>query len=276
LIDYGFIGNEVIEGFGLLTKGLSNSSLNINSIPGLSFYNKKAVSFTRTPEKISTLIDFNIINSFFKHSELYNLAFKHNFKPRLIDHLERKLNRTFSIEIARGCIKFKGNNACSFCSIQYGRFWKNQVTSPVDAWTIIQNAFNKGYDFLQVTADELPLTFSSLLHGMRQSTPYWFRRLAADERPVLSGYARSDGIAIEKNAKLLHDLGFRIIMIGIDGGPIDSLAALNKQLMGDRNRKLQTLYEKNIECFKMAKRYGLKIHVGFIIGHFGMDKDLLH
>lgn len=58
-----------------------------------------------------------------------------------------------------GCIKFNGDDACSFCSIQYGGMWKNELPAE-EAWLAIRLAWTAGYDYLYVTADELPLTFA--------------------------------------------------------------------------------------------------------------------
>ncbi len=180
-----------------------------------------------------------------------------------------------SVELARGCIKFKNDDACSFCSIQYGGMWKNSVNTGGEAWEIIHRAYQVGYDHLFITADELPLTFQPLLLDMRANIPNWYLKLPEHEKPVLTGYARADGLCTEKNVRLLYDLGFRFIYVGVDAGPLISLQAFNKQFTGNLSVRLEQLYEANQLAFRQAAKVGLKIDVGYVLGHLGMTSELL-
>ena len=85
--------------------------------------------------------------------------------------------------------------------------WKNSVSDAKTAWEVLQRAYRAGYDYLYVTADELALTFRQLLTEMWENPPRWFLQLSEDEKPLLTGYARTDGVMVEKNARLLYDLG---------------------------------------------------------------------
>ena len=65
-------------------------------------------------------------------------------------------------------------------------------------------------------------------------------------------------------------------MVGIDAGPKVSLQALNKQLAGKNpTGHLERLYEANKKAFDQARKVGLKLKVGFVIGHIGMTRELL-
>ena len=61
-------------------------------------------------------------------------------------------------------------------------------------------------------------------------------QLSEAEKPVLTGYARTDGVMVEKNARLLYDLGFRVIMVGVDAGQMSRVDAVQIAIRkaGDR------------------------------------------
>ncbi|GAA3434196.1 hypothetical protein GCM10018954_038000 [Kutzneria kofuensis] len=86
-------------------------------------------------------------------------------------------------QIGRGCIKFARNDACSFCSIRFGGMWRNSVPSAEAAWQVIHAAHTAGYDYLYLTADELPLMFGRLL--------LW-RSWTGCKRGIGSRFARSE------------------------------------------------------------------------------------
>jgi radical SAM superfamily enzyme YgiQ (UPF0313 family) len=110
---------------------------------------------------------------------------------------------------------------------------------------------------------------------MKAARPHWFTDLPPQDRPIFEGYARADGLAIEKNARLLYDLGFRFIFVGVEASPIKSLEVLNKSLRGDSVVHLNRLYEANRQALRQARNVGLKMELGYVLGHLGMSPKLL-
>ncbi len=278
LIDFGFVGNEVIHGMqGLIGNIVNGRSYPLSDLPGLIFQRSgHIVSIPQKAEPIFTNIDYHLLDEVFPHSAYYDRVFRNTLSPRLESWFGCSVNRGIAVEIARGCIKFRNNDACSFCSIQYGGLWKNSVPSAKAAWDVIQHAYQAGYDYFYLTADELALTFPQLLLDMREDMPPWILRLPENKRPILTGYARTDGVMVEKNAQLLFDLGFRVIMVGVDAGPTISLQAVNKQFKGSNTAiRIEHLYEANKRAFVQAKKVGLKLRIGFVVGHIGMTRELL-
>jgi hypothetical protein len=181
------------------------------------------------------------------------------------------------VDLGRGCVKFASDDACSFCSIQFGNVWRNQLT-PDKAWEAVGTAWKSGYDYLYVTADELPLTFATLLTAMNDTKPPWWESLSEDDQPMLVGYARADGIADPRRTQTLTSLGVRQVMIGMDAGAAISLAALNKPLGGRRRNVLaeaEKLYLLNSKAIQVARDHGMLIRAGFVVGHIGMTAELL-
>ncbi|MET7575394.1 hypothetical protein ABZT04_44150 [Streptomyces sp. NPDC005492] len=148
-----------------------------------------------------------------------------------------------------------------------------QPARPHDGWAVLEAAFAAGYDYLYLTADELPMTFAKLLTAMDATRPDWWSALREEERPVLVGYGRADGVADPRRTALLTSLGVRQIMIGMDAGTPLSLAAMNKPLGGRRRDVLaeaETLYRLNSTAITVARDHGLLIRAGFVVGHIGM------
>jgi len=123
------------------------------------------------------------------------------------------------------------------------------------------------------------LTFNALLKSMRDEKPSRWTAVPDDERPVIVGYARADGIADEARAQILRDIGVRQVMIGMDAGSPVSLAAMNKPLtprrQSDLERRADKLFEQNLEALRIARSVGLVVRVGYVIGHIGMNEYLL-
>lgn len=185
------------------------------------------------------------------------------------------MSRGTPVEICRGCIKFQGNDACSFCSIQYGGQWKNAL-SAADSWCMIHQAWKAGYDDLYITADELPLTFARLMLDMAAEPPAWWREIPESARPMLVGYARADGMEKEHVLAAMRYIGFRILFIGVDAGAPLSLQALNKPLRSkDPRSAALRMHEANQRALANARRHGVAIKAGFVLGHLGMDRALL-
>ncbi len=277
LIDCGIMGNEVIGGLCQIISQIEREGgWNPVAVPGLVFRDSdKVIHIPQKPEPIFSTIDYSLINQTFDHSARYAQAYQKDFQDSVQKWFGSSAHSLTSVELARGCIKFKNNDTCSFCAIQYGGMWKNEVRNGAEAWSILHRAYQAGYDSLDITAEELPLTFPQLLLDMKSSIPRWFANLPQQERPILHGAARADGLAIEKNARLLYDLGFRFIFVGVEAGPIKSLAALNKPLAGDSAVRLSRLYEASRQALKHAHNIGFKVEIGYVLGHIGMTRELL-
>lgn len=258
VIDCGFIGNEVhksLSSYLVDVKRGGNGALIDNVYPGMIRRNgREIVSDPQVSEGINNVVDYGLIDRCVNHSDIYTK----NFQSRLSDRIEEvtrvRVKRGVPVEIARGCIKFSGNDACSFCSIQYGGMWRNYLPH-VDAWQAIHNAWKAGYDYIYVTADELPLTFARLMIDMASDTPKWWSALDKNERPVLVGYARADGMEKEVVLRAMSKIGFRILFVGVDAGVPLSLRALNKPLRSKSpDESSRRMHESNIRAIDNAKK----------------------
>lgn len=278
LIDYALIGNEVYDSLRNLLVYIKNGSHAIpESCPGLAVYQHETIFMTsQAPEPIFTGVNYEIIDRHFQHTKIYNQNFRKRLQPRLYEIFNRHISCGVPVEIARGCVKFSNNNACSFCSIQYGGMWKNEVDDTRVAWDILLNAFQAGYEYLYITADELPLTFANLIERMHSGMPEIWHKLSENERPILMGYARADGLKKAKILSNLHDIGVRIFMVGLDAGIPISLAAMNKPLGTSSGlSNAESMLSSNLKALERVKIFGMKIKAGFVIGHIGMNRRIL-
>ncbi|MEV7189322.1 hypothetical protein [Kitasatospora sp. NPDC093102] len=278
-LDYGFVGNEVVRPFTNLIGALRAAApIDPAAFPGL-VYRADGLVHTTPPraEPVFSGYDYTLVNRAFSQTPLYTRQFGHRIAPRIRELLGRTVTAGVPVDIGRGCVKFASDDACSFCSIHPGQLWRNQLT-PAKAWAAIEAAWNAGYDYHYLTADELPLTFAQLLFGMVDKAPAWWSALGEDQRPLLVGYGRADGIADPRRTALLTSLGVRQIMIGMDAGAPLSLAAMNKPVGGRRRNVLaeaEKLYELNSEAITVARDHGMLIRAGFVVGHIGMTRALL-
>lgn len=281
VVDYGFVGNEVVGSFVDFIAALSaGGNVASGNYAGLVTFDGGQVHVRpQREEPIHTAIDYSLIDRVFDHSTLY----AHNFGSRVVPTFRRLTGRTVTagmpVEIGRGCIKFARNDACSFCSIQYGGMWRNSVPDAEAAWAVIHAAHAAGYDYQYLTADELPLTFGKLLRQMLASPPAWWTELPEDERPAMVGYARADGLSDERHADTLRSLGVRQVMVGLDAGAAVSLHAMKKPLASIRDVNsvfhAEKMFDHNKRALQSSKNTGLLLKVGFVIGHLGMDAALL-
>ncbi|MGQ7245545.1 B12-binding domain-containing radical SAM protein [Salinicola sp. V024] len=273
-IDYGIVGNEVYGSLSTLLNSISVGSPVDDKLPGL--VSKHSLEPVPTgDEDINPTIDYSLIDRHFKHSHIYNNNFQSRLTDRIYELTGRKVTSGVPVEIARGCIKFKGDDACSFCSIQYGGMWRNHLGHE-KAWNTIKQAHDYGYDYLYVTADELPLTFARLLLDMAKNTPGWWLKTPVGSRPMLVGYARADGIQKKNVMSAMASIGFKILFVGIDAGAQKSLQALRKPLKSKNEiASSESMYESNLSAIENAKTYDIKIKAGFVLGHIGMNKQLL-
>ncbi|MBB2910613.1 radical SAM superfamily enzyme YgiQ (UPF0313 family) [Streptosporangium becharense] len=278
-LDYGFVGNEVVGPFTRLIAALrERAEVDPAAYPGLVHRDGGGVRVTAPyREPVFANYDYTLVDHGFPQTPLYTKHFQTRIAPRIRELLGRSVTAGVPVEIGRGCVKFAGDDACSFCSIQPGHLWRNQL-SPAQAWSALEAAWTSGHDYLYLTADELPLTFATLLSGMSRDVPGWWSALSPEERPVLVGYGRADGIADARRTALLTSLGVRQIMIGMDAGTPLSLAAMNKPVGGRRRDVLaeaERLYRLNSDAITVARDHGLLIRAGFVVGHLGMTKELL-
>ncbi|MGX9225699.1 hypothetical protein ACWV95_03950 [Streptomyces albus] len=121
VIDYAFVGNEVVGSFVNLITALSvGADIDAQSLPGLSRRDGPHTAATpQQPEPLYTQID-----RVFQHSTLYQENFSRRIVPTFARETGRQVHRGMPVEIGRGCIKFARNDACSFCSIQFGGMWR--------------------------------------------------------------------------------------------------------------------------------------------------------
>ncbi|WP_300681612.1 hypothetical protein [Nocardioides sp.] len=280
-IDFAFAGNEVIGSFVDLVTCLSHGmSIDPRVFPGLIWRDGAQVRCTpQQAESLWTDVDYDLVDTAFDHTAIYRKNFEKRVRPTFHRMTGRSVAAGVPVEIARGCIKFARNDACSFCSIQFGGMWRNEVSDADEAWSMIGHAYARGYDYLYLTADELPLTFGRLLSGMHAAPPQWWRDLSDAERPVLVGYARADGLSNERNATVLREIGVRQLMVGLDAGTSRSLEAMAKPLATRHERessyRAEAMFEHNTRALESAHKADLLLKAGFVVGHLGMDRSLL-
>ena len=275
LIDCGFAGNEIYTGLRDYLLDLQQNKAH-GIYPGsIRWQSGRIVADPAIREDINRVVEYALIDRTLPHSCTYGRNFTLRLGRRIFEVTGRMVQKGIPVEIGRGCIKFSGDDACSFCSIQYGGMWKNELPSE-HAWSVIHAAWKAGYDYLYVTADELPLTFARLMLAMAESPPDWWVSLPLDDRPVLVGYARADGMEREHVLQAMRDIGFRILFVGVDAGAQLSLRALNKPLRSkDPIVAAQKMYEANRRALTNARKHGVAIKAGFVLGHAGMNEALL-
>lgn len=280
-IDFGFAGNEVVGPFRSLIADLRRGGAAAPSrYPGLVAWTRDGVTETpQRPEPLFTGYDYRLIDAAYPHTPRYRANFAARMAPRLEELLGVPLRNGVPMEIARGCIKFSRDDPCSFCSIQYGGMWRNSVGDAGQGWAVVEDAVRSGYDYLSLTADELPLTFGALLREMSRTAPAWWRGRPEGERPVFGGYARADGLSSPRHAATLRELGIRYLMVGLDAGSAVSLSALNKPLApargGDPRYRAERMFRHNLDALERAGDEGIFVKAGFVVGHLGMTRELL-
>jgi radical SAM superfamily enzyme YgiQ (UPF0313 family) len=279
-VDFGFAGNEVVGPFRALIGDLHAGRLRSpGAYPGLAAWAGDRVVLTpQQPEPVFTGQRYELIDAVFPHSQHYQRNLQTRVGPRMRELMGAEVSSGVPVEFARGCIKFSRDDACTFCSIQYGGMWRNSLKDPAHAWDMLHRATEAGYDYLSVTADELPLTFGTLLREMVATRPDWWTA-AGSQRPLLAGYARADGLANPRHAATLRELNIRYLMVGLDAGAPLSLAALNKPLAPakdtDPHRRAERMFQHNIAALHAARNEGLSLKAGLVVGHLGMTPELL-
>jgi radical SAM superfamily enzyme YgiQ (UPF0313 family) len=148
LIDCGIVGNEVIGGLCAIISQIEYAGCwNPVAVPGLVFRaGNQIIHVPQKSEPIFTDIDYGLIDQTFAHSPYYDKTHQEIFQDNAQEWFGGNAHRSISVEIARGCIKFKDDDACSFCSIQPGGMWKNEVRNGAEAWERVRGAYQAGYD----------------------------------------------------------------------------------------------------------------------------------
>ncbi len=279
-VNYGFYGNDVVEGFtDLVLDIVSKNKITHNLYSGL-VYRDKDGKIKRNKENSSEynrlpLVDYSLMDTLFPHNEFYLEGQQKTYRFMRERNLKSQV-----IDIGRGCIKFSGQqnnnipiNACDFCGIIPGSKVILSQTSE-KAWLILENAYKQGYNYFYITADELPLTFWNLLNEMAQSKPDWFKNLSIIDRPKMFGYARAEGFNInpEKINLIINDLGFEQFFIGFDGLSNISLEVMNKQPVRNKNYDLMNL---NMEALKKVVEKGCLITAGLVVTHLGITPKIM-
>jgi hypothetical protein len=286
LIDWGFKGNDVVEGFTEFVADYFKHERieDKKKYPGLVYRDlqdpNKILFNAEDPSEYPRLplIDYSIADSLFHHSTRYTEV-QHKAHSYLVDN-NRRVN---AIDFARGCIKFAGKrnesdiplNACEFCAILPGS--KEIVSqSASKAWEIIHNAFNQGYNYLFVAADELPNTFWPLLKNMAANRPKWYEDLPREQRPIMYGYARADAFRDNRQERietLIDRLNFDQFFVGIEAFSDVSLRAFNKGMPGDA--KSYSLAEDNyLACAEIARQGGT-LAAGIVLTHLGITRTIM-
>ena len=286
IFDYGFYGNDVVEGFTAFVLGiLTGKPVEPASCPGLVYRDPGApAGVARSPENPQEyarlpLVDYSLLDSLVPHAGGY-----HHEQQSFYPYMREEGLRATVIDIARGCIKFAGRrseggiplNACDFCGIVPGS--KAMAAQSAErAWAVIRNAFEQGYNYLFVTADELPSTFWPMVRDMAERMPEWYLELEPSERPRLMGYARAD--AFRENLQeridvLMGSLGFDHFFVGLDGFSTQSLRALNKGI-NRRANDTDDLLEHNLSACREIARRGGRLTSGAVITHLGITPEVM-
>jgi hypothetical protein len=286
VFDYGFYGNDVVEGFTEFVLGMLTGNIaELISYPGLVFRDSRSDSgVTRCPENPAEfsrlpLPEYSLLDSLVPHSDRY-----HREQLAFYAYVREEGLRITVIEIARGCLKFSGRrnesgiplNACDFCGIIPGG---NALSaqSAQRAWEIIRNAFEQGYNYLFVTADELPSTFWSLVRNMADQMPEWYLGLKPADRTRMMCYARADAFRERVQDRidlLMNTLGFDHFFVGLDGFSSSSLRAMNKGINRLANDTDDLLHHNLVACREIARRGG-KLSAGAVITHIGITPEML-
>lgn len=283
--DYGFYGNDVVESFTqFVVDRLSGHERPLTNYAGLVFRDPRSNETRRNPENPAEygrlpLPDYSLMDSLVPHAEGY-----HREQRTFYGYVAEEGLRITIVDIARGCLKFAGRrnesgvplNACDFCGIVPGS--SAMIASSAErAWAVIHNAFSHGYNYLFVTADELPLTFWPLLQAMAERMPDWYVRLPRPERPRLMCYARSDAFreTMRERIDLLMDrLGCDHFFVGLDGFSSGSLRALNKGINRGANSDGDLMQHNLAACREISRRRG-RLSSGIVVTHLGITPEIL-
>ncbi|HEV7369689.1 hypothetical protein [Arenibaculum sp.] len=281
-IDFGFYGNDVVMGFAeFACDVICNNVGDLSSYPGLVYRltNNDVVRNAENPSEYNglPLVKYSLCDETLPHSELYV-----DGQRRTYYFMKNRNLRSQIIDIGRGCIKFSGKrvnnipvNACDFCGIIPGV--KSVLSTSSDiAWKRIRNAFEHGYNYFYITADELPLTFWPLIKSMSQNVPKWFEELSAEQKPKMFGYARAEAFERqpEKIDILVGVFGFDHFFVGFDGLSDISLRLMNKQSVVKKEKEYG-LMSANIDALNAISSRGCLITAGIVVTHLGITENIM-
>ncbi len=283
LIDYGFWGNDVVEGFAMLVADIiASRPLSMEKYPGLVYRNRygRTIKNAEDPSEYSRLpaIDYSLVTAFDPFQELnYCLAQQRAFGGTFGKEL-----RGMTIDLARGCPKFRSSGAsnrdrrCSFCTIVPGT--APVVAMPTDrAWETIRVAVEEGFNFLFITADDLLFGFSSFVRSLAKSKPDWFSIMERNETsPKFLAYSRADAF-VRCGAKTIEaacSRGLKQFFVGFDYFDPLSLEISRKPLRSF-NGAGQLISEHYIKACQIIAANGIKVIAGVVINHLGTTRTLL-
>jgi hypothetical protein len=280
--DFGFYGNDVVEGFALFCADLLEENLRSPDFYAGLVHRGGDGSIrcnAENPDEFHRLppVDYGLQDSLCRHSDAYHA------QQRRIYQLQDDVRMTV-LDLARGCLKFAGprtamnvpRSACEFCGIIPGTKAIVALQTP-SAWERVWNAVRQGYRYLFITADELPWTFWPLLREMAGQKPQWYLDLSPQERPRFMCYARADAFQdkfINRLDLIINDLGFDNFFIGLDGFTEFSLRAMNKGL-SNRPQSAHELLACNISACGAIRQRNARISAGVVLTHFGMTPSIL-
>ena len=295
VVDYGFYGNDVVEGFARfvsdhLKGGLKELSCYCGLVyrqnrkaeqVALPFYGGEGKTAVYRNQEDPTeygrlpLVDYSLMDTALPHRERY-LAGQH----KVYFFMRDRVLKSQVIDIGRGCIKFAGErvanipcNACDFCGIIPG-VKPITMQSAERAWQILESAHNQGYNYFYIMADELPLTMWGMLHKMVKHKPEWYQDLR--EKPKMFGYARAEGFETqpEKIKTLVNDLGFNHFFIGFDGLSEISLKTMNKQSVNPRYAH-KDMVRQNLIALQSVVASDCLVTAGLVVTHLGITKEIM-
>ena len=281
IFDYGFCGDDVVEGFSNLIIDLFlNRNPELQNYPGLVYLSDGVIRLNReNPDEFSRLpfVDYSLMDSLIPETSGKYIEIQGIEAP----YIKEYGYRGTSVRVARGCWKLTGKkdyvglcpNACDFCSMYVGD--RQIISLPAGRfWEAIKNAFDQGYNYLFITADEFPTTFWPLIREMTDNPPQWYQDIRPDQRPKLDIGARGDAFVGGKRTRLdtlVDKLNVDHIFIGADGYSNESLVALNKT----KNRNHSGLLEQTLETCQLIADRGVHFSVGAVITHIGITPELM-
>lgn len=281
-VDFGFYGNDIVTGFSAFVSDLIlEQNQDLSKYAGL-VYRKDGVNITRNQEDSAEyttlpLIDYSLCDATLPHTERYVMGQQQTYY-----FMKDRNLRSQIVDVGRGCIKFSGQrmndvplNACDFCGIIPGSKAVSSTTSG-NAWERLRNAYDQGFNYFYITADELPLTFWPLLSEMARSVPEWFSSIPSESRPKMFGYARAEAFERqpEKIDILVDVFGFDHFFIGFDGLSDISLKVMNKQSTIS-NSKNFGLMNANLDALRVISSKGCLITAGIVVTHLGITPEIM-
>lgn len=282
VVDFGFYGNDVVQGFAeFLVDHLAGRLRPALNYAGL-VYRDLSGGISKNPENPAEyghlpLVDYGLADSFVPHLDHYLTGQRSAYMFMRDQGLRSQV-----VDIGRGCVKFAGErlediplNACDFCAIIPG---VREIAAPDvnRAWAILENVYRQGFNNFYLTADELPLTLWRLIRGMAANMPEWFSELPPERRPRMFGYARAEAFSTypERIDTMVNVLGMDHFFIGFDGLSDTSLRVMNKQAVAGRGRA-EAPMEQNLRALDGVANRGGLISAGIVTTHLGITPELM-